>query len=1716
MDWIRTNLRREAVARLAELELKGIAESTTVLSRCTKVINLANRPFDGSASRCALLAIKDMTTIIGLCDSIVINSSELSETRSTELLDVIGNLFHNLSETDFGPSSSARSPGQASRELLYHSMTRAITEIGMSHENLHQRTSEQLSQCAFQIQNYIEERSIPWDKCRDVMSGYFRALAESEFTWASIYVTEMLTSFWKVLSTKWPLDAQKNPDSPVERLDIVVMTDTFKWLLKVSENVLFDMALKRCHGTKSMRLWKQLLSRLGPDIYKDNGISEEARTQIVQFIIWGLDYLLHNDSHEPQSTEELNTLYFAKSSRSVCLATMLASQEPDDLVDYIESIYSDSMQISAPVVAYAIFDVTAAVAVCFPKNALGAINLFRAYILQAPYLHNEPESLVIAASERFCHCLKNLSQDAIITTLYSLANTLSTSISPDRGSVLFSETETSGAYDRRGASAVSLSLKTFEQMQQIYLNVVDSIAKIAQTLKDDKIISLVISILSQKVGKFGSPVDYQIVVRIADIALVSSDKDFRRIMKLFANATTNPAIDGIEGLIAAVHNARMLIASEIDTSLDTAQTYLVELLQIAANQKDEESTKLDREERAEQSINYALRPLATLFERQTGKRWVWNEDEIALFRNMWINCVMNGFHRGSPFSEKYEKELEIIACATPRLFNYSTAEQFESDLDLNSVLRAPENRRETHAVRNSLILELPTFTTAIRLLSHANLVILATILQVGFLRAQCGKFSSILQYFDSPFLSSGELKHPMKAVLDHVLDKFMATISPSRILAASRPDFTQELQNLLILCCDRRQSVRKPALSCANTIFTNDPARIATKDILFTLLELLSLLWIGCADQEMRQYTPRYNYTSSNLGISLELSDDYSVRQETLNALLTSAREWLQSSLQMAPMILKSHLHTYLAIPDDSNIYDCVALGRSLAIEVGQSMPRNDSKMSQLPPFGGWVANTSSEFIAEYTARQLYRRQLLDPDPSSAIRNGAFGVEVFHQVSLESTLSPPQESSSKLMEIQDLEQSFRAGNLVVVDQMPNILRKATSWLLSQSEIDYNVLRAIVRIPFFLFNTQSIKLGISLWTWVTSENPSLEVWVVSEVARNWRRTIARNQGLFDSSNDPGEAFDCEMKYAPSDQISQIRQGQAVNHALHPHFLLINFLHGHYHVSKFGELHKVNVVRPSRMKDGLYLANASSHANARELIFRLLLLGFRILRIPSGSAFRDGFFRQSLYGLAFRWFSGSPKWTFGSNRSQIYTDIHLLKDLLVELKAIPDLPSFSVPSGEEQIGKSYEQEMKHLLRLCLHSELARLQTWLDPVERESSNDAHQTMIDELTNELLSVAWEYNASLAISLASRYPANNKGARLRQLIRMQPYKICRTLTGPQILLAEEINSLGPDHLKYLLHCQPVPPVTAITYFHTLYEGQSLILQYALRSLNTHPISVTFFYVPQVVQALRYDMMGYVERFIIEAGKISQKFAHQIIWNIKANSYKDEESQIPDIIEPTLDRVAGRLVHSFSDNDREFYEREFSFFNEEDEIGEKSKFFCFECTKILAKIDEEMADIKVDIGVYLPSNPDGEVIDIDRRSGRPLQSHAKAGSSEAPFMATFLIRKPSPTSSLDSSLLGHNATEETVSPGYIETWQSAIFKVGDDCRQDVLALQLISTFRTIFQVVGLDLYVFPYRVTATAPGCGVIDVLPNSVSRDMMGRESVNGMLEQVAKFLSR
>lgn len=186
-----------------------------------------------------------------------------------------------------------------------------------------------------------------------------------------------------------------------------------------------------------------------------------------------------------------------------------------------------------------------------------------------------------------------------------------------------------------------------------------------------------------------------------------------------------------------------------------------------------------------------------------------------------------------------------------------------------------------------------------------------------------------------------------------------------------------------------------------------------------------------------------------------------------------------------------------------------------------------------------------------------------------------------------------------------------------------------------------------------------------------------------------------------------------------------------------------------------------------------------------------------------------------------------------------------------------------------------------------------------------------------------------------------------------------------------------------------------------------MIVQYAMRTLEQHPIDLVFFYIPQVVQALRTDPLSkhlpspdrnfaddnisdYMERFIFETSKISQLFCHQMIWNMKANFYRDDLAEQADPDKETFERMVDLIVSSLSGDAKAFYEKEFGFFNEVTSISRKLMPFVKKTKpEKKAKIDEEMAKIKVEEGVYLPSHPEGRVVDIDRHSGRPLQSHAK-------------------------------------------------------------------------------------------------------------------------------
>jgi phosphatidylinositol 4-kinase len=108
-------------------------------------------------------------------------------------------------------------------------------------------------------------------------------------------------------------------------------------------------------------------------------------------------------------------------------------------------------------------------------------------------------------------------------------------------------------------------------------------------------------------------------------------------------------------------------------------------------------------------------------------------------------------------------------------------------------------------------------------------------------------------------------------------------------------------------------------------------------------------------------------------------------------------------------------------------------------------------------------------------------------------------------------------------------------------------------------------------------------------------------------------------------------------------------------------------------------------------------------------------------------------------------------------------------------------------------------------------------------------------------------------------------------LVRSRPREVLHIPEAVELLVGDRLDGIRRDirvsqsargsdsidgHEQYLLFWDPVPPVIAATFFEPRYHGNPIILQYAHRVLAQHPVEVTFFFVPQIVQALRCDELG--------------------------------------------------------------------------------------------------------------------------------------------------------------------------------------------------------------------------------------------------------------------
>ncbi|KAI9318972.1 hypothetical protein BX666DRAFT_1921765 [Dichotomocladium elegans] len=1307
---------------------------------------------------------------------------------------------------------------------------------------------------------------------------------------------------------------------------------------------------------------------------------------------------------------------------------------------------------------------------------------------------------------------------AAISTFYALLNEITR------------YNEEPNADNKQDSTSVSSQKNNFTQhqhRQQVCINSLSAIVGIAVYLRDDHISALALSLVLLRRKLLLEIADASLLNSLISLAVASPASVFRDIVNLFAIIIRDilSSTDNVrEQLLVMVLDAQTNLARDLKYRQEFCSIYLESILGMfidiglmiqSASSGDDGCYSLRKN-----SLGRILFILQTLLETDDfDPRSEPSPEMIMLLRNMWFYCVLFDFVADT---SEYRASMLAIARKTPALVTKDAEDHLESDLEYNTVLAGISDPIASQTLRQRLMQLLPNCQYEIKGMPFAQVVFGLAVYHIEIMRGRKGDCTSILYYYMSGAIQAGTpMGVCMEAILDANLSAFITEAMQKASLQILDSELKSQIQILLRRCCHRVKTVHLLSVKIITSIVNAFPQVFADKRLVTLLFELVQLLWLSCESFYRDEYTPTFHYTSDRVGVTLELGDSQAYRNELCTSLYKNSRKWLQKAMDLTPMEMTGLVQDYLAgchrfIPNMPS--DTAHLGMTLALEIGRMTARNELAVDYAPEVPFIPLDNSSNFVYEFISRRYHAGEA----------NG-----IIYAVSMDqqnAKLPIPEflgENTAKspvsLQMLRELLQDVKAGQTVDNGRLYPTMIQTAAAILSQKQIHPDYITCLVRIPVYIFTKESMVIGTEAWTWILIERPDLEKRVMVEMLTMWRWVQRHRKGLYSPLLNYKDPFEDSMTYTPSNKESRRRLYDQASALFEPHMTWIKFLHSRFHATRHRERQLSNFFLALLMRsfEGAHLM--STHSLSRQTRFYLLLLGLTILTTLQVEALAEHKFRTLIYGAAYNWFSLSPRWHYGPRKSYILQEYKLLSDVYHALSRDNPhlghlLTSSSMRNANSQIGsgiyKFYDGKTKDdifrqhltnkkLLLLLLESEMARLSVWCDTLNENAcgipsgfTGNVEKTMTtDEHWKDIVRCAFQVSPRLAVQLRARFAHKHVVSNeLHRLIANNTLTAVGCSEALTVLLGDGIHPNANLELKHLLYWAPVPVITAANYFLPAYRSHPSILQYAMRILEYYPINLVFFYIPQIVQALRYDEYGYVERYIMEAGQISQRFAHQIIWNMQANFYVDADKDCtkPDPIKPVLERIIKNLVDAFTGKDREFYEREFKFFNNITAIsGHLKEYIRFgqneKKPKQKERLDEELGKIEVVKGVYLPSNPDGEVEEIDRTSGRPLQSHAKA-----PFMATFKIKKQD---------------KEPIS-------LSAIFKVGDDCRQDVLALQLIAVFKNIYTSVGLDLYLYPYRVVATAPGRGVIDVIKHAISRDQLGREKVNSMYDYfVAKY---
>ncbi|XP_066260677.1 phosphatidylinositol 4-kinase alpha isoform X2 [Euwallacea similis] len=1123
-----------------------------------------------------------------------------------------------------------------------------------------------------------------------------------------------------------------------------------------------------------------------------------------------------------------------------------------------------------------------------------------------------------------------------------------------------------------------------------------------------------------------------------------------------------------------------------------------------------------------------------------------------LFRDFWLYCVIMGFTASDSglWPQEWYEGVKEIAVKSPALISPTSSRSEMRELQYTSAVRNDSvSITELQELKNQILelLKHPADVTAIvnNKLTFAQCTFLLSVYWVETLRVQHSGEPSLVPII-SDYLSDSALQKDkagmwncVASVSDRVFEKFLNVMKNKPKDEAREADLEQHAQFLLVNFNHTHKQIRRVSDKFLASLVDKFPHLLWSRRVLWTMLDILQVLSYSL-EIDPNQETPTLRIPQTPY--SIQLMDTLEARESIVKDFAANSERIIKEAMRWAPQWTRSHIQEYINQIPTSGMWHHTGLSMALEsiLQFGPlnlySAPLSVSTLEKRPKC---VKSDSSKIISTSAMRSKYIGEVIG-------MLTIYGED--RKMDLVSTILNKVWSACK----QQSDSLHR-----------DALWQATALVIHTSVFDRKLLHAIAWSQVELFSVEAMRTAMECWQWLITSKPDLEMRFLQEMVAAWKCTIHKKLGLF------------SVTYPQTSPLA-VHEGCVLepdNPFVKPHVIWVQFICELVETIKYSSYEKVEMIaslihHSLPMSVGSEPAVITRHTSAIGVRFKLLACGLSLLQgdiLPKSLA--KNVLRERIYCSCLDYFCKPLKCPTQNNndlREDITTLVKFWQTLHSDKKYLkvsdvgdlgPTTPisvtnqelvkpsdfarpttgwintvplSTSTATLSKRSAKSARKvpmadnfvkcylKKRNLILELLAVEIEFLVAWHNPTSRPElfiPGEEHiaswraKTITDKQWHDYTRLAWDISPVLAVYLPNRFKINEAIIHeVKNLVHMNPTSVTHVPEALQYLATTEAILADSPKLVHMLTWARVSPIQALAYFSRQFPSHPISAQYAVRVLSSYQADAVLFYIPQLVQSLRHDKMGYVTEFIKWIAKKSQIVAHQLIWNMKTNMYTDEEMQIKDLLFEILESLVNSIVSELSGPAKMFYEREFDFFEKITNISGEIRPYPKGPERRQACLSA-LSRIKAQPGCYLPSNPEAMVLDIDHKSGVPMQSAAKA-----PYLARFkVVRVGIQELENIAMAVSINESYEPSSMGP-EMWQAAIFKVGDDVRQDMLALQVIGIFKNVFQTVGLELYLFPYRVVATAPGCGVIECVPNAKSRDQLGRQTDIGMYEYFLK----